>query len=111
MLGCSEESEDQAKSNAEWACRVKMQACDQEWFDRFQPLAVLDMTDEESEGEPIVIIEAIEAGVVLGHVLETGEVVGPTTDLEDLSQQLLAMTGVSSIWLAGPPEYFVCEDA
>jgi hypothetical protein len=110
VRGCSEKSVDDAVLAAKYACTEACEEARREWWHLWQPWGVMVVDEVPLDMQPGGLVEAIEPGLFQGHVPDTGEMVGPMADIDALSYELQALTGSPAMWLAGPPEYYVCQE-
>ncbi|MBZ4412603.1 hypothetical protein K8640_30695 [Myxococcus sp. XM-1-1-1] len=100
---CSGQSEEDAKRIAQTSCApLRYEALSRSW----SPWALYGAPSEQPHRAPSATVVAVGPGQFLGYVPSSLQVVGFHEDWTRLSEALLERTDGTTVWLAGPAEFY-----
>jgi hypothetical protein len=103
---CSGESEEDAKAIAQTGCApLRYDALSRTWG----AWALYGIQSEAQHGAPAATVVAVGPGRFMGYLPASLDVVGIHEDWAQLAEELLERTAGTTVWLAGPAEFYAPE--
>lgn len=103
LLACSNKDEGDARLLAETACApLRYNALSQRW----KTMGMAGVQRDEGARAPSATVLAVAPMQFLGFIPSRVEPIGPSEDWRRLTEELLERTQGTTVWLAGPVEYY-----